>query len=486
MSVFPSKCIHQPIEQLGSRFYSPVTPSGLSEPVLVHTSPPAAALIGLANQATTSDDFLTLASGNGHFDGYSPLAMVYSGHQFGSYVPRLGDGRAMTLATITGPNGEWDLQLKGAGQTPYSRFGDGRAVLRSTIREYLCSEAMHGLSIATTRGLSITTGSNKVQRETVEPAAVLIRLARSNIRFGSFEYFHYNGEHQQVKQLADFVIERHYPDWQDSEDKYYRLFKRAVVATAELIAHWQAVGFAHGVMNTDNMSILGDTLDYGPFGFLDTYQPDFICNHSDETGRYAFNRQPGIGLWNCNALAHALSSLVKSEQLKQALQHYEPTFLDTFFGLMSGKLGLENKQPSDGQLIDDLLQLMADNQVDYTGFFRQLCGFGGDSDNQKIAQLFNDPEDFLTWSKRYKARLQQDSVDPQKRRTAMLRSNPKYVLRNYLAEIAIRQAEDRNDYSEIDGLLRVLSAPYEEHPELEKYAAPPPEWASGISVSCSS
>ncbi|MDM3869983.1 YdiU family protein [Porticoccus sp. W117] len=484
MSLFPAANIYQPLHQLGEPFYSEVPPQGLRNPALVHTSASAAELLQLSPQQLASDEFLHLASGNSYFQPCPPLATVYSGHQFGVYVPQLGDGRAMSLGTVKGPDGEWEMQLKGAGQTPYSRFGDGRAVMRSTIREYLCSEAMHGLGIATTRGLSITTGSDKVQRETVEPAAVLIRLARSHVRFGSFEFFHYNGQHQRVKQLADYVIERHHPGLLGEQDRHYRFLERTVTATAEMIAHWQAVGFTHGVMNTDNMSILGDTIDYGPFGFMDDYQPGFVCNHSDERGRYAFSRQPAIGLWNCNALAHALSSLVDSEQLTQALQQYEPAFLDTLAELMAAKLGLKEQHTNDGQLIDSLLATMADNSVDYTLLFRRLCDF--DSENEKIAELFNNPDDFRKWAQDYRQRLQQQDWPQPQRCAAMKKANPKYILRNYLAEVAIRKAEDEQDYSEIDRLITLLASPFDEHPELEQYAAQPPEWAQGLSLSCSS
>ena len=345
---------------------------------------------------------------------------------------------------------------------------------------------MHGLGIPTTRGLSITTGSDQVQRETLEPAAVLIRLARSHIRFGSFEYFHYTGQHSQVKQLADYVIERHYPDLQQQQDRYYHLLERIVTATARMIAQWQAVGFTHGVMNTDNMSILGDTIDYGPFGFFDNYQTGFVCNHSDEQGRYAFNRQPAIGLWNCNALAHALSSLLDSEQLTQALQQYEPVFLDTLAELMANKLGLVEQQPEDGQLIDSLLDAMESNRVDYTLFFRRLCGFDTEADNPAIAELFADANAFQQWAQSYRKRLQQQDLPQQQRREAMQRANPKYILRNYMAEIAIRKAEDKQDYSEIDHLITLLASPFDEHPDMEHYAGLPPAWAAGINLSCSS
>jgi uncharacterized protein YdiU (UPF0061 family) len=414
--------------------------------------------------------------------------MVYSGHQFGSYVPRLGDGRGLLLGEVEGPQGKWDVHLKGAGQTPYSRFGDGRAVLRSTIREYLCSEAMHGLGIATTRALSIAASNEPVYRETTEQAAMLIRLARSHVRFGSFEYFHHRGETEQVQILADHVIEQHLPELTTCDDRYLAMFRHAVHSTARLIAQWQAVGFAHGVMNTDNMSIIGDTLDYGPFGFLDTYNPDFICNHSDHSGRYAFKRQPIIGLWNCNALANALTSLLSVEVLTTVLKEYEPLFFDHLLELHRRKLGLTTVEKDDQSLIDDLLAAMTANHVDYTIFFRKLCDFQEEGANDPLRDLFLDRGAFDRWAERYRQRLARESeqIPATARRQAMLTTNPKYVLRNYMAEIAIRKARDERDYSEIDRLLKLLQTPFDEHPDCEEYAGHPPDWSQQLSVSCSS
>lgn len=478
--------IRNHFRQLGNDFYSDVIPQGFANTWLVAHSPTAAQLLDLDNTTIKTEEFLQLASGNRMPDGGKPLAMVYSGHQFGVYVPRLGDGRAILLGEVEGPTGTWDLQLKGAGKTPYSRFGDGRAVLRSTIREFLCSEAMYGLGIPTTRALAIAGSDEPVQRETLESAAMLIRLARSHVRFGSFEYFHYTGQHQQVQQLADYVIKQHHSDLSGHNHPYPEFFRRVVLATAELIAHWQAVGFAHGVMNTDNMSILGDTLDYGPYGFLDIYNPRFICNHSDEAGRYAFNRQPGVALWNCNALAHALSSLIDSDDLKSALEAYEPHFLETYFQLMQAKLGLTTREPNDGELIDALLQNLAQNQVDYTRFFRRLCDFEITGSNNDIRALFTNPGEFATWATEYARRLRREPHTPQARQATMRAHNPKYILRNYMAEMAIRKAEDQKDYSEIENLRRLLATPFDEHPEMEHYASPPPEWSKQICVSCSS
>lgn len=482
--------------KLGDDFFSHLKPMGLPEPVLVSTNPQAGHLLGLKISELTQDWFLEWASGNKTLTGSDPLAMVYSGHQFGGYSPQLGDGRGLLLGEVEGPEGRWDIHLKGAGSTPYSRFGDGRAVLRSSIREYLCSEAIHGLGIASTRALSITMGKEPVYRESVESAAMLIRLARSHVRFGSFEYFHHTQRPDLVKKLADYVIEQHLPDVQGNSDQYLSLFRHSVHSTAKLIAQWQAVGFAHGVMNTDNMSIIGETMDYGPFGFLDAYNPDFICNHSDTGGRYSFKRQPMIGLWNCNALANALTSLIPVEELKQILEEYEPLFLKILLKLHCQKLGLYEQHSDDQILIDSLLESMAENQVDYTIFFRKLCYFDdkafdensseNDTSYTNLRDLFLNRENFDRWATKYRDRLERENTKKADRQDGMLKTNPKYVFRNYMAEIAIRKAEDEQDYSEIDRLLMLLQSPFDEHSDCEEYAKHPPAWSQKLSVSCSS
>jgi len=492
--------------QLGEHFFTRVQASGLTNPSLASVNPEAAKLLGLEPLGLSQDWFLQWCSGNRRMPGSDPLAMVYSGHQFGGYSPQLGDGRGLLLGEVRGPQGKWDIHLKGAGKTPYSRFGDGRAVLRSTIREYLCSEAMHGLGIASTRALSIVTSDEPVYRETQETATMLIRLSHSHVRFGSFEYFHHHNEPEAVKQLADHVIEQHLPELIGHEDCYLHMFRHTVHSTARLIAQWQSVGFAHGVMNTDNMSIIGETMDYGPFGFLDAYNPGYICNHSDTCGRYAFNRQPIIGLWNCNALANALTSLLSVEQLTEVLTEYEPLLFSTLLELQRCKLGLEQALPEDETLTEDLLDSLAKNQVDYTLFFRNLCYFdesdpdkdvldksgvdksAGDetSAHTALRDLFLDRSACDDWIKRYRQRLALEQRDPVDRREAMRQTNPKYVLRNYMGEIAIRKAEDEQDYGEIDRILALLQSPFDEHPDCEEYAKHPPDWSQQLSVSCSS
>ena len=465
-----------------------VAPSPLHNPVMVSSNASLALELGLNPESMTESAMLRLMAGDLAETSFHPIALVYSGHQFGVWAGQLGDGRAMTLGELAvddnnGRSQLWDIQLKGAGATPYSRFADGRAVLRSSIREYLCSEAMHGLKIATTRALCLVTSDTSVYREEVESAAMVCRVARSHIRFGSFEHFHYRNQPEAVKAMADYVIARHFPEWADEDLRYANLINHTVTETAKMIAHWQAVGFAHGVMNTDNMSILGDTIDYGPFGFLDVYNPSFICNHSDANGRYSFKNQPSVGLWNLNALATSLMTLLPSETLIAALKHYEPTFLQHYRDLMAAKLGLLHYADNDETLINSLLALMEENQVDYTLFFRQLCYFS--EPRQAVRDLFVDREAFDAWAVLYVERLSQQSVSDNDRSEAMLKTNPKYILRNYMAQAAIEKAE-KGDYSEVNLLLDVLQNPFEEHPQAEHYAGLPPDWAETISVSCSS
>ncbi|HZC82513.1 MAG TPA: YdiU family protein, partial [Nitrospiraceae bacterium] len=382
---------------------------------------------------------------------------------------------------------KWDLHLKGAGLTPFSREGDGRAVLRSTIREYLCSEAMHGLGIPTTRALCLVGSDHKVYREQVETGAMLVRMAPSHVRFGTFEVFYYRKQHDLLKILADYVITNHFPHLADRQDKYTRFFSEVVERTARLIAQWQAVGWAHGVMNTDNMSIHGLTLDYGPFGFMDDYDPGFICNHSDHNGRYAFNQQPYIGLWNLSCLAQTLLPLAEKEDLKAILDRYTPLCERRYMELMQAKFGLIEEQEEDAGLIQDLLSLMQQSHVDYTNFFRALGSFSSEdgSRNELLRDFFLDREAFSGWAKRYADRLRREKSRDEERCSRMNRVNPKYVLRNYLAQQAIEKAQ-KKDFSEIDRLLTLLQHPFNDQPGMDAYAAPPPNWGKHLSVSCSS
>lgn len=465
-------------------------PKGLPNPYLVNINGAGLDLLGLShkiNPASTLPEWLVgLCSGNKIPEGSDPLAMVYSGHQFGGYSPELGDGRGLLIGEIEGPAGKWDVHLKGAGITPYSRFGDGRAVLRSTIREYLCSEAMHALGISSTRSLSIFSSEEPVYREKIESAAMLVRLARSHIRFGSFEYFHNTHQYACVKKLADYVVDQYFPELKKNDDRYLEMFRCVIYKTAVMIAKWQSVGFSHGVMNTDNMSILGETMDYGPFGFMDNYDPGFVCNHSDTSGRYSYESQPNIGLWNCNILANALTSLIPTEKLTAALEDYQPIFLSATLELYRKKMGLLTPNINDQSLIDELLKILANNQVDYTIFFRRLCFYHLDNGHKNLEDLFIERDTFNKWLQKYQHRLAIEPKDGAERMHQMTSCNPKYIFRNYMAEIAIRKAEDEKDYTEIERMLKLLQKPYDEHTDCEEYAKHPPEWSKKIAVSCSS
>jgi len=472
-------------------FYSRLEPRPLTAPRLLHANEQAAALIGLSAAALRSDEFLRVFSGQQPLPGGQTLAAVYSGHQFGVWAGQLGDGRAHLLGEVAGPRGSWELQLKGSGMTPYSRMGDGRAVLRSSVREYLASEAMHGLGIPTTRALALVVSDDPVMRETVETAAIVTRMSPSFVRFGSFEHWSSRRQPEELRILADYVIDKFYPDCRQADDGPHepllRLLAEVTRRTALLMADWQAVGFCHGVMNTDNMSILGLTLDYGPYGFMDTFRLDHICNHSDTEGRYAWNRQPSVALWNLYRLGGSLHALVPDvEALRAVLDTYEATFSRAFHERMAAKLGVRDWRADDEPLVDDLLRLMHDNRADFTLVFRRLAD-AVRGRPQGFQDLFIDRAAALAWFERLAARHAQEgeASGPEARARAMDAVNPLYVLRNHLAEQAI-QAAKAGDAGEIDILLDLLRDPYTERPGREAYAALPPDWAGGIEVSCSS
>jgi len=475
--------------RLPDGFFERVTPMPFDTPHLVSFNPGAANLIDLDPDEAKTPEFAEYACGKRTLPGSDPVAMLYSGHQFGHYVPQLGDGRAILLGEVRNARGEkWDLHLKGAGLTRFSRDGDGRAVLRSTIREYLCGEAMHALGIPTTRSLCLIGSNEGVLRERPEPGAMLIRMAPTHVRFGSFEVFFYRRQHDQLKILADYVICEHFPQWRNDPDKYARFLAEVARRTGRMIAQWQAVGWAHGVMNTDNMSILGLTLDYGPFGFMDDFNPAFIPNHSDHRGRYSFQNQPDIGYWNIRALAQALSPLLEEADVVGAPEIYEEAMLSTYAALMQEKLGLQELHEGDEKLRRDLLAQMHSNHVDYTNFFRSLGNYQQDDPaaNSEIRDQFLDRGGFDWWSERYRARLKTEQSVDKERKTRMDRCNPKYILRNYLAQVAIQRATEQQDYSEIDRLLELLARPFDEQPEMNDYASLPPDWGKHIVVSCSS
>ena len=483
------------MHSLGSAIAVPTAPQALPQAHWVARNDELAHELGL-HAWLQGPEALALLSGSGQPPG-GTLATAYSGHQFGTWAGQLGDGRALLLGEVDTPMGAMELQLKGAGLTPFSRMGDGRAVLRSSIREFLCSEAMHGLGIPTTRALALVGSPSPVRRETVETAAVVTRVAPSFLRFGHFEHLtHTRPDLAALKALADAVIARFYVEAADTPQPYAALLEAVTRRTATLLAQWQAVGFCHGVMNTDNMSILGLTIDYGPFGFLDAFEPDHVCNHSDHQGRYSWARQPNVALWNLHALAQALLPLMGHDEKTRtdvalaALQPYHKAYPQAMQDAWRAKLGLATAQDGDRDLADALLKLMAQDHTDFTITFRRLCGFstapGADQAvNSATRDLFINRPAFDTWAGLYTARLAADGSVDAERAERMRRHNPKFVLRNHLAEQAIRQAQS-GDFSEVQRLHRVLQRPFDEQPEHEADAGFPPAWAQQLEVSCSS
>jgi serine/tyrosine/threonine adenylyltransferase len=487
----------------------------LPDPQWVDTSDSAARELGWPEDWwQTWPQALEVFTGNAVWPGMRSMSTVYSGHQFGVWAGQLGDGRALLLGEIDTPAGPRELQLKGAGMTPYSRRGDGRAVLRSSIREFLCSEAMQALGIPTSRALCLTASPHPVYRETLETAAVVTRVAPSFIRFGHFEHFAHSGQPGHVQALAelvDFVIDHHLPELahlprasEQPAERAIALLRHAALTTADLMAQWQAVGFCHGVMNTDNMSILGLTIDYGPYGFLDGFDPDHICNHSDHSGRYRWRQQPDVGFWNVGALAQALAALVPDaaeqgsdgqERILDALKAYEARYAEQMTARWRAKLGLQGAQSQDISLIQDWLSLMARQRADFSITFRRLGAWRADlpvdaPENAPVRDLFLDRTAFDAWAARYNERLAVDGAQASPeiraaRRARMDAANPWVVLRNHLAEGAI-QAAQAGDFSEVRRLHRVLLNPFTEQPEHHRDADFPPEWANAIEVSCSS
>jgi len=472
--------------RLGDAFSTPVLPEPLDEPRLVVASPAAMALLDLDPAEADSELFAQVFSGHKLWSEAEPRAMVYSGHQFGVYNPRLGDGRGLLLGEVVNEAGEhWDLHLKGAGQTPYSRMGDGRAVLRSSIREFLASEYLHALGIPTSRALCVTGSSTPVWRERQETGAMLLRLAPSHVRFGHFEYFYYSNQHDRLRELGEHVLACHFPECLATENPWAAMFREIVERNAGLIAKWQAYGFCHGVMNSDNMSILGITFDYGPYAFLDDFDANHICNHSDDSGRYSFSNQVPIAHWNLAALAQALTPFVAVEQLRESLGLFLPLFQAHYQDLMRRRLGFTRAEEGDAELVERLLQLMQTSAVDYSLFFRRL---GEQAPAAALAQLredFADLAGFDQWSRDYQARAGREGGDQDARRARMHAVNPLYVLRNYLAQNAISAAE-QGDYAPVRELHAVLSRPFEEQPGMQRYTERPPEWGKHLEISCSS
>lgn len=503
MSAAPGRAAAAPItaatgarrfSALGEPYLTPVPARPLPQASLLHVNTALAAELGLDPALLAQPEFTARMAGNAAWPGFVSGASVYAGHQFGQFVPQLGDGRALLIAELDDPAGRpWELQLKGAGMTPYSRTADGRAVLRSSIREYLCSEAMHALGIPTTRALALVGSPQPVRRETVETAAVVCRVAPGFVRFGHFEFWYYRGEHERLAPLADHVIAAHFPEFAGRADRYAAWLSEVVARTARLMAQWQAVGFCHGVMNTDNFSALGLTLDYGPFGFMDGFDAGHVCNHSDGGGRYAYGRQPLIGHWNCTKLLQACLPLLGDTPdaalavAQPIVDRYPALYGEAMTRLWADKLGLRELRDDDSTLIDRYLNILGRSRADFTRSFRRLALVRSDTDapahgaRDEIADLAA----FDAWVADYRARLRGEASDDAERAARMNAVNPKYVLRNHLAQAAIVRAE-AGDASEVARLFALLQRPFDEQPEFEAYAAEPPPEARHIEVSCSS
>ena len=460
--------------RLPEDFRVAATPKPLPDARLVHFNDEVARLLDLDPGEARRPDIAEYLSGGRSIPGTEPVAQRYAGHQFGQFVPELGDGRAILLGEVAASTGtRWDLHLKGAGQTVFSRGFDGRSVLRSALREYLACEALHALRIPTTRALCVVAGSEPVQREVLERAATIIRVAPSHVRFGTFESFAWRRRPEELRLLADHVVDRHFPELADVPDRYARLLEEVAVRTAHLMAAWQAVGFVHGVMNTDNMSILGLTLDYGPYAFMEAFIPDYAPNHSDPWGRYAYAQQPAVGDWNVAMLANAMISLMDRDRARAALEAYVPAYEAAYAARMRTKLGLREAWSGDDALLDELLALLAAERVDWTIAWRALGGitWHAADDTRAFAALFARRDACDAWLLSYRRRLAAEGADDAERRVRMDRVNPRYVLRTHLAQRAIEDAE-RGEYGEVDRLFRVLQRPFDDQPDRDAYASP--------------
>jgi uncharacterized protein YdiU (UPF0061 family) len=461
------------VEQLSSNyFYSFIQPKSIPEPYLISINEELMNLLSVS--MIGRQQMAESLSGNKLLSGSRPVAMIYAGHQFGYFTSQLGDGRAILLGQLN----QWAFHAKGTGPTQYSRGGDGRAVLRSSIREYLVSEAMFHLGIETTRALSLV-GSEllPVYRETIETAAIVVRVAPivAFIRIGTFELFFVRHQYEQVRQLADFVIKNMYEKFSTNKNRYNLLLIDIAHRTANLVAYWQAFGFTHGVLNTDNMNVIGSTIDYGPFGFVENKLQGYIPNHSDDEGRYAFDRQPSIAAWNLAKLRLSFNSLIDSTSVVNEQYEFWLYFNRTYDHLMRQKLGLTFYLQSDQWIYEEILRLLDFYHIDYTRFWRQLAD-----------DILPDEIQKEQWYNVYKQRLNlEGSYAKQTRRTRMNRINPKYILRTYMAQIAIEKAQ-KGDFNEIDRLLHLLRRPYDDQPEMNDYAKISPTWANKIVISCSS
>jgi uncharacterized protein YdiU (UPF0061 family) len=478
--------------QLPELFFARVLPTRVRAPRLIKVNEPLASQLGLDPDLLASREGVELLAGNRVAETAEPIATAYAGHQFGMFVPQLGDGRAILLGELIDRAGvRRDVQLKGSGRTPYSRGGDGRAALGPVLREYVVGEAMAALGIPTTRALGAVTTGEVVIRETLLPGAILTRVASSHIRVGTFQFFASRGDVEGLRLLADYVIARHYPKAARSEQPYRALLESVVQAQAELIAKWMLVGFIHGVMNTDNMSVAGETIDYGPCAFMDAYDPGAVFSAIDRHGRYAYSKQPSIGEWNLARLAECLLPLLSDDtdagiaEAEQALDTYQPVFERAYHGGLRQKLGLSTEREGDVELGRDLLQAMGTNGADFTLTFRRLSEVAsGHEDCAGVRSLFVNPSAYDEWLPRWRQRLDQEPTDAATRRAAMLAVNPAFIPRNHRVEAVIRAAVDEGDFAPFHELLTVLSSPFESQPAFAPYADPPADHERVLQTFC--
>ena len=466
---------------LPANFFARVAPTPVARPRLLKLNRGLAVQLGLDPDQLATPEGAEILSGKRLPEGADPIAMAYAGHQFGHFVPQLGDGRDILLGEIIDRDGvRRDIQLKGSGPTPFSRRGDGRAALGPVLREYIVSEAMFRLGIPTTRSLAAVISGESVMRETMLPGAVLTRVASSHIRVGTFQFFAARGDTDGVRRLADHAIGRHYPELAQADRPYHALLDTVIARQADLVARWLLVGFIHGVMNTDNTSISGETIDYGPCAFMDEYNPAKVFSSIDEMGRYAYGNQPRIALWNLTRLAECLLPLFSDdkdkaiEQAQFALGEFAEKFTAAYQAGLRAKIGLFTKADGDEALVQDLLDAMTSNQADFTLTFRRLGDAALDADNDEAVRgLFIDPTTFDEWAARWRQRTALEPQTPEERREAMHRVNPAFIPRNHRVEAVIQAAMNHDDYAPFEELLTVLSKPFEEQPSFAAYADPP-------------
>lgn len=469
--------------RLPERFFARVDPAQFPAPRLIMLNRDLADALRLDAGWLASDEGIAFLSGGTIAEGSAPIATAYAGHQFGNFVPQLGDGRAILLGELLDRQGKrFDIQLKGAGRTPFSRMGDGRAALGPVLREYLVSEFMAAVGIPTTRSLAALATGEPVYRDLPLPGALLVRVASSHIRVGTFQYFAVRQDTEAVKTLADHVIARHYPEAAQADQPYRALLDSVVAAQADLIARWLLVGFIHGVMNTDNMSVAGETIDYGPCAFMDIYDPATVYSSIDQLGRYAYGNQPRIGLWNLTRFAETLLPLLHADEqqaiaaAQEALAAFEPRFVEAHRMGMMRKLGLSEQREEDASLANRVLSTLAENQVDFTLFFRRLgAAIEPGASDEPVRELFVDPTAADALLESWRVRIGQEEQRPAERREAMDAINPAYIPRNHRIEEVIKAAADEENFAPFEELARILSRPFDPQPEFTRYGAPPLE-----------